>query len=292
MVVVEANGESYHMEDRLKERWDRIKDGKLAKKDEDRVYVVDGRERTGKSVFTMQQAGYIDPTFVDDSGRICFTPEEVLSAIRKLESTEKITKVIVFDEAFRGLSSRGALSKINKMIVQALMEMGQKNLVLFIVLPSFFLLDMYAAMMRSNALFHIYKEKGGSMRAFKMYSFKKKARLYKEGARKGWEYNIPTIFKGRFTKKFPGGEDFRLKYLELKRNSIGSLGNAEEEVSKFLIQRNNIIYGFKKEKKLSYRKMATWLTENGMEIAHQQVANIIKDVEKREKEGKLSNVHM
>jgi hypothetical protein len=39
------------------------------------------------------------------------------------------------------------------------MEMGQNNLVVFIVLPTIFLLEMYPAVLRSEALFHIYKNK-------------------------------------------------------------------------------------------------------------------------------------
>ena len=106
---------SYFIDKKILEKWDKIRGKELIKKDEDRVYLVDGRERSGKSVFAFQQAKYIDPTF--DLKRVCFTPEEFLWAIRNSPQGS----VIVFDEAFRGLSSKSSQSKVNKKIVQAMM---------------------------------------------------------------------------------------------------------------------------------------------------------------------------
>jgi len=220
MVVVEVGGQSYYMNPKLKEVWDKIKDGKLAKKDEDRVYVVDGREGSGKSVFGLQQACYIDPTLVNDFSRITFSAQDTLDAIRKTKSTKDHTKVIFFDEAFRGLSSKGALSKTNKKIIQTLMEMRQNNLVLFLISPSFYLLEFYSAVLRSNALFHIVKDKKGNGRSFRSFNYKKKAMLYQAGIRKGWSYNISSKHRDRFFNKYPGGKEFEDKYRKQKFKAI------------------------------------------------------------------------
>jgi len=64
---------------------------------------------------------------------------------------------IIFDEAFTGLSSRGALSGINKALVGLMMQMRQKNLFVIMVLPTFFMLDKYAAIFRAKALIHVMK---------------------------------------------------------------------------------------------------------------------------------------
>jgi len=227
MVVVEVGGQQYYINKQVKENWDTLKDGGLIKRDEDRVYIVDGRERTGKSVFAIQQAAYLDPSIIEDKelSRICFTAEEFLSAIRTTESG----KCIIFDEAFRGLSSRSALSKTNRAIVQAMMEMGQKNLIVFIVLPSFFMLDLYVAMLRSNALFHIDRQRESNRRYFKAYNHKKKARLYQNGVKKGWEYNIPTRLKDYFFNRYPGGSAFESLYRAKKKKSLESMGLVPEE---------------------------------------------------------------
>lgn len=282
MAVVDVAGTSYHVDDKLKEKWDRIKDGRLTKEDDDKVFIVDGRERSGKSVFTIQQACYIDPTLPGDLTRICFTADEFLKAIRKTDSTKEITKCIIFDEAFRGLASRSAMSKVNKKIIQALMEVGQKNLVIWIVLPSFFLLDLYPAMIRSNALFHIKKDKGSNRRSFSVYSHKKKGSLYQIGIRKGWTYAVPTRFKGRFTKAFPGGEEFEKAY---RKKKWDMLVESEKELEKPEIEskerqdRYRFIFNLRKTNDWSTRETAKYLNSLGMPISHQQVAVICKKLE-------------
>src|SRR3990167_10019984 len=242
MAVVNVRGTDYYIHNGLKKKWDSIKDGKLAQKDEDRVYVVDGRERSGKSLFSIQQVAYIDPTILDDEDekilpRICFSSKEVLYAIRNTRSTKSHTKVIIFDEAFRGMSSKSALSQENKRLVQAMMEMGQFNLVLFIVSPSFFLLEMYPAVLRSNALFHIKKDKKSQRRIFKVYNYNKKAMLYQIGIRKGWGYPIGTKQKGNFFNKYPGGDAFEIKYRKKKADSLKETNKEETKIHRWQTQR-------------------------------------------------------
>lgn len=278
---------SYHLDDKLKARWDSLKNGKLAELDEDRIYIVDGREGSGKSLFTLQQASYIDPTVLTDldskgfPNRVCFSPEEVLAQIRKLRSDNKNTYCVIFDEAFRGLSSRSALSKVNKQIIQVLMEMREKNLVFFIVSPSFFLIDLYPAMIRSNALFHIAKKKGAKSRSFKVFSHKKKAKLYQHGIRKGWEYKVYTKFMGRFFGNYPGGNDFEKVYREKKRIAgiQNDAGKKEEVSNKFERQRDKIIAAKHKETG-SLRKTAEFFTETwGEAVSHETIRRILSKLE-------------
>jgi len=278
MAVVNIGGVEYGIADPLKKRWDKIKDGQLFKTDQDRVYVVDGRERSGKSVFTFQQACYIDPSLVGDLSRVCFSAEEFLSAVKKTNSSATETKCIIFDEAFRGLSSRTALSKINKKIIQALMEVGQKNLVLWIVLPSIFMLDLYPAMLRSNALFHIKKEQASSQRAFYVYSYKKKGQLYQAGVRKGWTYAIKTRNKGRFSKKMPGGDDFDRKYRAKKLKAINESENVidkAEESSKFMKQRDLMVYDLVENRGLSQQKASDHLNKLGITLSQRMISEIL-----------------
>jgi len=215
--------DTYYVSKLLKKKWDKIKDNQLIKADDDRVYLVDGRERVGKSLFTFQQGKYLDKTFNID--RICFTPDEFLNQIRNApEGT-----VVVFDEAFRGLSSKASQSRVNKKIVQAMMEMGQRNLIVFIVLPTFFLLEMYAAVLRSNALFHIYKDKKG-IRRFRIYNFQAKSLLYKIGKRKGFDYGFPRVkYRDRFYGVWSINEE---KYREKKLKSLKEFAVEEEYTRK------------------------------------------------------------
>ncbi len=289
MVVVTVGGESYFMDPRLRDKWDSIKDGKLKKIDEDRVYIVDGRERAGKSVFALQQAAYIDPTIIKDLSRITFSAEETLEAIRNTKSTKTQTKAIIFDEAFRGLSSKSALSKTNKKIVQSLMEMGQNNTVLFLVSPSVFLLEMYSAVLRSNTLFHILKRKSGR-RSFRAFNYQKKAMLYQIGIKKGWGYKVNTRIVNNFSNKYPGGAEFEKEYRKKKAKSIRAMDTEEKDYVNAEVHRRVMenfrasVKGYRidvgkaeKGKMLSEKVASDRLKEHGCEISATHVGKITRE---------------
>lgn len=234
---------------------------------------------SGKSVFAFQQAAYIDPTILDDMSRVTFTAEQTLTAIRNTKSTLTETKCVIFDEAFKGLASRSAVSKINKMVIQALMEMRQNNLVLFIVLPSYYMLDLYPAVSRSHALIHIAKQKASQQRSFRVFNYAKKALLYNIGLKKGWNYKIYTNFKGRFSGKFPGGDEYYIKYLKVKQDALISTttiskegkvkvkddvigkreGKAQEKLAK-------VLRGYRKKEGLTLREHEKQLNDMGVYI--------------------------
>lgn len=327
MGTVEVAGQFYHMNDNLIKKWDNIKDGKLKKIDEDRVYINDGRERTGKSLFSLQQGAYIDNELVEDldNGKILpkltdlmndaikkgkswednsewrreaikrynekkllpqivFSAKDFLNAVRYLKSDECKTKVLSFDEAFRGMSSKGALSKENKRLVQALMEMGQSNLVVFIVSPSFFLIELYTAMLRSNALFHIVKDKKSGKRVVRIFNYKKKATLYQTGLRKGWSYGIRTNQRVNFYNIYPGGKDFEWRYRLKKQLSLRDVDEKEKsEEGKYKKQRDIIIKGLYGEIK-SLRKLSEKLKQWEVDLSHVQLSYILKKLDKEEYE--------
>lgn len=281
MVVVKVRDTEYSIERGLKTKWDKLKDGKLAVFDEDRFYIIDGQEGSGKSLFTIQQAAYIDPTILDDEDgkvlpRICFTPDEFLQAIRHTKSTDKHTKVVIFDEAFRGMSSKSANSGINKKVVQALMEMRQNNLVVFLVSPSFYLLELYPAILRSKALFHVIKEKNSRLRYVRIFGFKSKAILYQIGVRKGWGYPIHTKKRARFFEKYPDGDEFERRYRKKKRDSLRASEKTETSTHKWKAQRNSAIKVLHEAGK-TYKEIVTCLKQQGMSMSIAQVGKICTD---------------
>ena len=173
MVNVEFEDKTHcYMDNKLYNKIQNTK--KKVKKDDDRVFLVDGGERGGKSVFTQQVARTFDPTFTHE--RMCFTEEEFAHWI---DTAEK-GSAVVYDEAYRGLGSDKWADKVAKVLRSKMMEMGQKNLVVFIVCPNFFLLHKYIALHRSVGLFHIYRK--GSQRGFWAYfNHKSKQALYLKG---------------------------------------------------------------------------------------------------------------
>lgn len=195
----------------------------VVKKDWDMIFLVDGGERAGKSVFAQQCAFFLDPTL--DLSRICFTPDEFRKAVL---SAPPYTAVI-YDEAYTGLNSRATMSVINRILVSLLAEIGQKNLIIFVVMPTFFDLDKYVALWRSRALLHVYTGDDFERGYFAFYNVDTKKRLYIDG-KKYYEYRgVKPNFVGRFSKGYVVDEAaYRLK----KRDSLTGRAKQQEELQK------------------------------------------------------------
>lgn len=191
MVIVTEK--KYYMAGYLKANLDTAK--KMNKKNWDMLFVTDGGEGSGKTVFTQQAAFYCDPTF--NLNRMVFNPDDFKDAVINAQQFQSI----VYDEAYGGLNSRATLSRVNRSLVQMLTTIRKKNLYIFIVLPSFFDLDKYIAIWRSRALFHVYAvdwERG----YFDFYNVGAKKQLYLEG-KKTYSYNKRLRnFWGKFTKQW------------------------------------------------------------------------------------------
>ena len=220
--VFSDTNNSYYMDGYLVSNLDTAK--KVAAKDWDMFFIYDGLEGTGKSVKAMQDAYYCDNTLTID--RVAFTPEEFKACIKKATRLQ----AVIYDEAMTGLSSRGAMSRINKAIVSMIAEIRQKNLFVFIVLPTFFELDKYVALWRSRALIHVYSGEGFARGYFAFYNVDRKKDLYING-KKYYSYLKPKPnFIGRFTNHYPLSED---EYREKKLKSLSE----KEETPNYLEQK-------------------------------------------------------
>lgn len=210
---------------------------KVIKGNLDRIYVIDGREgEAGKSTLAMQLANIVDPNFNLD--KIVFNAGDFERALRSAEKGD----AIIFDEAFNGLSSKSALSKQNKRLVRLLMEVRQRNLFIFIVLPSIFLLEKYVAIFRSQCLFHAYSSKSNhKMRYFKVYNYQKKKLLFIKG-KNLMSYSFPKVkLSYRFYSKIPKCIDYSA-YLDKKLKAFRDEdGEKEEKESKHLIHKNHLV---------------------------------------------------
>jgi len=199
---------------------------KVLETDQDRVYVISGREGSGKSKLARQLAYLIDPTINLD--RIIFSSDEFKKAIYKAERGQ----AIIWDECFKGLSSKHAISTENKLIVQLLQECRYKNLFIFLVLPDFFSLEGYASIFRSNALFNVMISRTNyKLRYYKVYNYDQKQQLYLNG-KKTKSYRYPKIYsKNRFYDK----EIPTINYDDYVAKKIESFKSPEskEKISKY-----------------------------------------------------------
>jgi hypothetical protein len=262
----------YYMDDRLKNNLDNKVIPSLQKRDKDCFIVIDGKEGTGKSTVALQIGKYVDPTL--DLSRIVFDADAFRDAIFKAKKGQ----VVVFDEAFSGLSSRSALSSVNKVLVSLMMQMRQKNLMILLVLPTFFMLDKYAALFRAKALIHVYENKG--VRGyFKLYNSKLKKDLYLAG-KKDYSYNnrlIRTRFKGRFYGKFALGSDLLEK--EYRKKKAKALEDTEKDPMtsaqiRYKEQRDLLIYLLRKHTGFKYQEMETLLFDYNFNMSLSQISRV------------------
>lgn len=270
----------YYMDDGLKFQLDtKVIPNLKQDKDEDRLLLIDGGEGAGKSTLGLQIGKYIDPSL--DLTRVCFNATEFREAILKANKGQ----VVIYDEAFTGLSSRSSLSSVNRVLVSLMMQMRQQNLCVIIILPTFFLLDKYAAIFRSTVLIHVYRTKG--IRGyFKVFNRKLKTLLYLYGS-KTYNYSprigerkkkkLFTRFKGRFYGVFAlGDEEMDKKYRDLKMKALEASEKDPLTSSsvKYREQRDIMVYLLRKELKLSSRKLASYLSDFDFDISYRQIISI------------------
>jgi len=170
----------------------------VLKKDRDKVIALDGREGSGKSVLAQQLAKELDPNF--DVTKIAFNSDEFMKMVKSTD--RKKGDCIILDEAFLAANSRSSMSLINRAMVGLATEMRQLNLFIIIVLPSFFDLDKYFALWRTDILLHVYFDKQGNRGRYIAFNHDKKKMLYLKGKK---FYNYGVVRSGLPPMRFPDG---------------------------------------------------------------------------------------
>jgi hypothetical protein len=202
MAIYNCNGKSAYIDDRLKKDLDDNVIPELKEKDADAVYCIDGKEGGGKSKFADNIGGYVASQlkvpYSDENFHL--SPTSFRNAIIRAKKND----IVVYDEAHKGMGSRRSLSEINGILNDLMMEMRQKNLFVILVLPTFFMLDKYPAIFRTNGLFHIYrgldKKTGKRTRGFWVFFNQKyKLQLYIKGKQ---YFNYNCIEWPQYTGRF------------------------------------------------------------------------------------------
>jgi len=239
---------------------------KIEKKDHDWVWIIDGMEGSGKSVFAMQLAKVLDPSFCIE--RVAMTPSEFTKAVMRASKGQ----AIVFDEGFTGLSSRSSLSEINRLIISLCMEMRQKNLFVLIVMPTIFMLDRYIALFRAKGLFHIYTKEGNRGR-WVYFNNKSKKLLYIYG-KKLFSYAKPrSRFRGRFVDQYVIDE---LAYRKKKREALIKKSRTTRAET-FKYQRDLLFYLMNKKYNISQFQISLDCKTMGFKIERNTISEAISE---------------
>ncbi len=161
------------------------------------VIVTDGRSGLGKTTLSFQTAIFLDKTFNLD--KVFYNPDDFLEGLAKAKKGD----CIIFDEAML-ISSRSALSSVNKMIVQSMSMIRSKQIFIIFCVNSIFDLDKNLAISRCDLLLHVYGEnlidRGKFLAFYKPRQQPDKIKqLYLHG-KKDYRYSFP---KGNFSGTFP-----------------------------------------------------------------------------------------
>lgn len=194
------------------------------RKDFDAFVLYTGMEGYGKSTKAFQDAIYMDNTF--NLSRVVFTAEQFLQAV----STADPYQAIVFDETMGYLSSRGAMSKFNRVLIKVMSEMRSKNLIILLCIPNFFMMDWYVAQHRSIGLIYIYRRGH-----FASYDTTRKKLLYRV-CKKTHTFTVTPNFVSEFSRYFVLNKK---EYEAKKQKAINEWGMGEESI--LLKSRDDII---------------------------------------------------
>jgi hypothetical protein len=174
------------------------------------------------------------------------------------------------------MGSRRALSEINNILIDLMMEMGQRNIFCIIVLPTIFMLDRYPALFRARGLFHIYKKKG--MKGFWVFFNENKKKLLFIKGKKFLDYNCVRWprFRGRFLNQYIVDE---AEYRRKKETAFKDKPRLiKSEV--FKNQRDIVFYILNKEFSITHTKISALCKKWGFYIKRNTISEIITEKEK------------
>lgn len=200
----------YRLPSKLTSIYDHFKKA-VSKSNTSAVIVIDGRSGMGKSTLANQCAKYCDANY--GINKIHYTPDSFLNGGDGKIGLKQARPgdAILFDEAML-ISSRSALSQINRMIVQAMSMIRSKNLYVFFCVNSCFDLDKNLILSRADLLLHVYGQSLTDRGQFCAFftgadGFPRIKSLYLNG-KKYYDYSKPRAnFIARFPKHFVVDED-------------------------------------------------------------------------------------
>jgi len=145
----------------------------------DGIVLITGLEGTGKTTFAKTIAAYCGSFFGQELylKNIVFSGKELMERIDEA----KPGTPIIFDEAIMDMSSQDFATDMQKILIKKFTLIRKKRLLIFIVIPSIFMLRKYFAIFRTRVMINCFCPDGITRGSFRAYSFGKKKMLYLKG---------------------------------------------------------------------------------------------------------------
>lgn len=208
----------------------------------DGVIIIDGKERSGKSVLGMVIGWFLS------NGKLGLNnfARGLDDAARKISSLPD-SSVLIMDEGSLVFSSKDSNSNAQKKLIKLMDVIGQKNMIFIICLPCFFDLNKTIAVRRSLFLCHVYPDEEYKRGKYAYWGEKTKKQLYIIGKKSFDSYNVPNAESLAEYMDFE--PPFYKDYLEqVKKESLQEvLDDAMDDtksVKEAIMETEAIIYGW------------------------------------------------
>jgi len=159
----------------------------LVDHDMDYLLTIVGRERIGKSSLALEIATRFDPDFTVD--QVVFDIPSLYEQVYKLNKGQ----VVIIDEGATAFFAREAMSTDVREGVKLLTVMGERNLLVILCVPSFFIIDKYIRQHRVAGLIKVTKRG-----RFKFYSKRRLKQSYYNSKSNAFVWATPC-----FVESFP-----------------------------------------------------------------------------------------
>ena len=206
------------------------------------VIMIDGRSGMGKTTLANQIGITLDENY--GLHKIFYNPQDFLDGLQKSKKGD----CFLFDEAML-ISSRSALSAINKMIVQAMSMIRSKKIYIIFCVNSFFDLDRNLAISQADLLLHVYGQslidRGRFSAFFKGTDGQDRIKLLYLLGKKLYSYGKPKAnYIGKFSKCFVVDEK---EYETQKQKGVNAFlsGKVGKQTVKAFDSRNKAVRGLK-----------------------------------------------
>lgn len=192
---------------------------KIQSKNWDGVIVVDGKERSGKSILGMVMGWYLSNTKLGINN----FARGLDDAAKKIANLPD-KSVLILDEGSTVFSSKDSMSSSQKKLIKIMDVVGQKNLIFIICLPCFFDLNKTIAVRRSLFLCHVYPDSNYNRGRYAFWGENGKKILYTQGKKNHDSYAFPSA---SFVGMYPNFEPpFLQDYLDkVKKESLDAVIN-------------------------------------------------------------------
>ena len=208
----------------------------------DGVLIVDGKERSGKSVLGMIMGWFMS----NCSLTINNFAKGLDDAARKIASLPD-KSVLILDEGSLVFSSKDSNTSVQKKLIKIMDVVGQKNMIFIICMPCFFDLNKTIAVRRSLFLCHVYPNEEYDRGQYAFWGERKKKVLYMSGKKNFDSYSFPEAeFVGEYLDFEP---PFYKEYLEMvKKESLNEVlkdaMDSTKTIEQAVMENEALIYGY------------------------------------------------